>query len=149
MFHKLQRFVLPTGAKIMFEDFFVSDNFVGKNKWYYENTLKKNGVERILCAAVWYKNFPIKIFIDANVRPYNINEGIVFCGHRHPHCIYTAASISGLAQHELTWKDGFLTNCNRFVDRIEAAELAWNAGQLEKKPMLNEKWIEIFSEDLY
>lgn len=42
--------------------------------------------EYILCAAIWYKDIPIKKHIS-NVNPTNIDRGLVFCGHRHPHCM--------------------------------------------------------------
>jgi len=56
--------------------------------------------EYILCAAVWYKDFPLENDnIQTNlVRPTNCDKGIVFSGHRHPHCIYQQVSITGKRQ---------------------------------------------------
>lgn len=104
--------------------------------------------EHILCAAIWYKKIPIKKEIP-QVRPKNIDHGIVVCGHRHGQCIWTVASLTGLrtvthaedatGEHE----QGFLTNTNRFVDRKEAAIIAFAASQIDTQ-------IEIlYSEDLY
>lgn len=110
--------------------------------------MKNDGVERILCAAIWYKDIPIKKDIP-QVRPKNIDKGIVVLGHRHGQCIWTVASLTGL--RTATFADdgtgdheqGFLTNFNRFVDREEAAKIAFNSGQINKE-------IEtLYSEDLY
>lgn len=47
-------------------------------------------------------------------------------------------------------EQGFLTNCNRFLTRKEAAEVAWNAGQLKEKPIDKDgKWCTIYSEDMW
>lgn len=57
----------------------------------------------------------------------------------------TMNSVTGLKNFEAGESiQGFLTNYNRFVDRIEGAEIAWKAGQLQGK--LDR---EMFSEDLY
>jgi hypothetical protein len=42
---------------------------------------------------------------------------------------------------------GFLTNTNEFVDRVEAREIALKAGQLEGRKVHHET--KLFSEDLY
>lgn len=52
--------------------------------------------ERIICAAVWYKEIELKKLIPINTLPINCKTGLVFCGHRHAQCIYTKVSISGL-----------------------------------------------------
>ena len=108
-------------------------------------------VERVICAAVWFKTFPILKEIPSDIlRPYNCDKGIVFSGHRHPHCIYQAVAISGKTQSELgqqnkTVIQGFLTNLNRFVDRIEGAKIALDNGQITKL----EYGSQLYSEDLY
>lgn len=102
--------------------------------------------EYILCAAIWYKDLKLKITFEHNVLPVNCDRGLVFCGHRHPHCLYTMGSITGLksSEHEVgEYIQGFLTSKNRFVDRKEAAIIAYKSVQiLEEKTTL-------FSEDLY
>ena len=51
------------------------------------------GSERIICAAVWYKEIPIKKEIPFEItNPQNCLTGLVFSGHRHGHCIYTKRS---------------------------------------------------------
>ena len=104
--------------------------------------------EYILCAAVWYKDFPLeKDNIPSNlVRPINCDSGIVFSGYRHPQCIYQQVSITGKRQSEAGEEiQGFLTSKNRFVDRIEGLELALKCKQIDK-PKYGKK---LYSEDLY
>lgn len=104
--------------------------------------------EYILCAAIWYKKIYMKKNIPA-VLPININKGLVVTGHRHGQCIWTVASLTGLRTVSKGEKatgeseQGFLTNLNRFVDRIEAADIAFMAGQIKKETSM------LFSEDLY
>lgn len=117
------------------------------NEEYYQNHLKKNGIEKILCAAVWFPEATLLADIPDNRNPFNITEGAVVCGHRHPHCMWTYCALTGKEAHNGV--SGFLTNCNRFVDRIEAGKLAWVAGQLKVQPFFDGKWVEIYSEDLY
>lgn len=104
--------------------------------------------EYILCAAIWYKEIPLKKVING-VLPKNCDKGLVILGHRHGQCIWTISSLLGLrtvtfaedgtGEHE----QGFLTNTNRFVDREEAAIIAYEAEQIrEYKETL-------YSEDLY
>jgi hypothetical protein len=100
--------------------------------------------EYILCAAIWYKELPTSALL-----PINIKEGIVVCGHRHGHCINIMSSLAKL--RSVTFGEnsvgentqGFLTNLNRFVDRREAAQIAYDAWQIR------EKTTKLFSEDLY
>ena len=104
-------------------------------------------MEKIVCAANWYKSFPL-IENEAPVgftRPINCHEGIVFCGLRHHNCLHQMISITGKTQSEMGNEvQGFLTTRNRFVDRKEGA-LIWLAqgGTLEYS---DER---LFSEDLY
>jgi hypothetical protein len=105
--------------------------------------------EYILCAAIWYKDLPTQHFL-----PKNIDKGIVVCGHRHGHCIDVMRSLGTLrtvtfgpdsvGEHE----QGFLTNTNRFVDRLEALEIARSANQIKPDEIINER-IGLFSENLY
>ena len=105
-----------------------------------------NSKEYILCAAIWYKELPLLHHFDSNVLPVNCDTGIVFCGYRHPHCMYSMASITGIRSVTPdcgTYIQGFLTSKNRFVDRYEALTLALNAGQTTKSQG------QLFSEDIY
>ncbi len=107
--------------------------------------------EKILCAAIWYKEIPLKRVIDG-LLPKNCDVGIVITGHRHGQCIWTIASLLGLRTcikaDDATGEhiQGFLTNTNRFVDRHEAWIIAEKAGQI-----INISGGEgtLYSEDLY
>ncbi len=97
--------------------------------------------EIILCAAIWYKEQPI-----SKRNPINIIEGVVVCGHRHCDCISTFVALSGkrsILPQCGEYVQGFLTNKNRFVDREEAAIIAFDAEQIK------EETNKLFSEDLY
>ena len=110
-------------------------------------------MERILCAAIWYLDIPLKKEIpETLLRPKNIDKGAVFCGFRHPHCMYTMIAVTGLRSVEISDKgdavgrevQGFLTSENRFVDRKEAAQIhVANGGKLHYSNT------ELYSEDLY
>jgi len=101
--------------------------------------------EKILCAAIWYKEIQLKRVIDG-LLPKNCDVGIVVTGHRHAHAMWTMTSLTGLRSVESEvgkYVQGFLTNLNRFVDRKEAAIIATNAKQI------NTVTETLFSEDLY
>ncbi len=101
--------------------------------------------ERILCAAIWYKDMP-----TANFLPKNITEGVVVCGHRHGHCIATFVAITekrSVIPEAGGYTQGFLTNLNRFVDRKEALLIAVVANQVNERQGASPS--ELFSEDLY
>lgn len=104
--------------------------------------------EYILCAAIWYKEIPLKREIP-QVRPKNIDKGIVVTGHRHGQCIWTVVCLTGLrtvdkaADATGDHEQGFLTNTNRFVSREEAAKIAFAAGQTKEELQI------LYSEDLY
>lgn len=105
--------------------------------------------ERILCSAIWYKELPlINNDIPSDLlRPKNCDTGIVFCGLRHPHCLYQMVAITGKYQHEAGKEiQGFLTSENRFVDRKEGAKIALSCGQIDKLQYSSES---LYSEDLY
>lgn len=105
-------------------------------------------MEKIICAANYYNDGVVYDF-----RPKNIEEGFVICGHRHHNCIFIFAKIYGFPYSEEAKKilqtevQGFLTNTNRFVGRVEALEIAQKADQvITGYP--NEA-LGLFSEDLY
>ena len=97
-----------------------------------------NTKEYILCAAIWYKDIPLKKVIDG-VLPKNCDRGLVVLGHRHGQCIWTMGSLIGLRSVTNAedgvgdYEQGFLTNKNRFVGREEGAIIAFNANQIDKE----------------
>ena len=94
--------------------------------------------EYILCAAIHYRDGEIYIH-----QPTNIESGFVICGRRHHNIINTLGQKFFFRTVENDNIQGFITNLNRFVDRKEAAQIAYNCGQI-KSPKK-----ELFSEDLY
>lgn len=102
--------------------------------------------EYILCSAIWYKDLPLVRKDLANQNPINVDRGIVFCGHRHPHCMYSMIAITGKRSVESEvgeYVQGFLTNKNRFVGREEAAIIAFDANQIKEEKE------RLYSEDIY
>ena len=110
-----------------------------------EITKKK---EYILCAAIWYKDIPLQKVIDG-VLPKNCDRGLVVLGHRHGQCMWTMSSLTGLRSVTNAedgvgeYEQGFLTNTNRFVDREEGGQIAFDAGQTKDLRTT------LYSEDLY
>jgi len=107
--------------------------------------------EKILCAAIWYKELE-----NALYPPKNLDRGIVVTGHRHGNCIDVMVrlaklrtvtfSLDGVGEHE----QGFLTNTNRFVDRKEGMIIAKNANQIiERDKGYTNNSDTLYSEDLY
>jgi len=105
--------------------------------------------ERIICAAVWYKEIPIKKEINFEfTNPKNCKTGLVFSGHRHGHCIFTKCAVTGLRDAESGDNEqGFLTSKNRFVSREEALIIALREDQVIDINELRGK--RLYSEDLY
>lgn len=104
--------------------------------------------EIILCAAIWYKEIPLKKVIEG-VLPKNCDKGLVISGHRHGQCMWVMGCLTGLRSVTFAedgvgeYIQGFLTNTNRFVDREEAGRIAFVAEQTKE---LKER---LYSEDLY
>lgn len=105
--------------------------------------------ERIICAAVWYKELQLKKDMPIETYlPKNLDRGIVFSGHRHGQCIYTKCAITGLRDAESGDNEqGFLTSKNRFVSREEALEIALRENQVIDHSQIRGN--RLFSEDLY
>lgn len=105
--------------------------------------------EKIICAAVWYKELQLKKEMPfESYLPKNIDRGIVFCGYRHGQCIYSKCAITGLRDAESGENEqGFLTSKNRFVSREEAFEIAVKQNQIIDYSQV--RCNKLFSEDLY
>lgn len=108
---------------------------------------KKESKEYILCSAIWYKEISLlkpEVLENRGFAPYNVDKGLVLCGWRHANIIYQLVALTGKPDHQQGESEqGFLTNKNRFVDRIEAADIAFKAKQIP------EEVIRLFSENLY
>jgi len=108
-----------------------------------------NSGEYILCAANHYDDG-----VEHHHQPRNIKTGFVICGRRHHNCITTFALMVGFPYDENgrelmnTEEQGFLTSKDKFVNRVEALEIARNANQLKPDEGVNEV-IGLYSENLY
>lgn len=101
-----------------------------------------NTKEYILCAAIKRK-FPR----DCN--PYHSGTNDICkieIGYRH-HDIFHRF----INEELLEWEQGFYTSKGRYVDRIDAMEIAYKAGQVSKEVAISSKgnYNRLFSEDLY
>lgn len=102
------------------------------------------GTTYILCSAIWYKDLKTQAHL-----PRNCDKGIVLCGWRHGNIIGQMSATMNLRSVENgdrsvgKYTQGFLTNKGMFVDRIEAAKIAYDSGQT--KEQLNQ----LYSEDVW
>jgi hypothetical protein len=85
-------------------------------------------MEKISASAIWYMD--LKPEKGGFKNPTNIDSGLVVLGHRHSDIILNVYNLLG-KRSTLIGPDsigesmqGFVTNKNRFVDRIEALEIA-------------------------
>lgn len=101
-----------------------------------------NSKEYIICSAIWYK--------DADVEPpprgfaaQNISRGMVIGQWRHANCIFVRKQC-GLPRRYKDEEDravqGFLTSKGNFVDRVQAAEIAYYAGQISAEQAFRKNW---------
>jgi hypothetical protein len=106
--------------------------------------------ERIILSAIWYKllKYPGELY-----SPKNIKEGLVITGHRHPDIIHNVYLLTGKRTAK-NGKDatgeyvqGFITNTNRFVNRIEAADIAVKSKQIISGSSFSGR--RLYSEDLW
>ena len=94
--------------------------------------------EYILCAAVHYDDK-----YAYQHQPVNINTGFVLTGRRHHNCFITLKIVYSEVMFKGEMEQGFLTSYDRFVNRTEAAKIAFKAKQIDKEIDL------LLSEDLY
>lgn len=86
-----------------------------------ESHLNNGKVEYVMCSANWVNDG-----IDYVFKPYNIDKGLVYCGHRHANIFETMPK--GTPKKCI---QGFLTTKNRFLTRDEAEVLVISNGQLK------------------
>ena len=95
---------------------------------------------RIQCAAIHFDTGMKTVHA-----PFNIESGIVVAGLHHHNCFAAMKDLDISPPEKMNWPEeqGFLTNDNLFVNRIAAAKIAYEAGQIRE---LKEQ---LYSEDLY
>jgi len=109
--------------------------------------------ERILCAAIYVDTGNPEPPRRSSTYP---ETGIVFAAWRHGDCFTSLNAwaerlsdeerdaIETIQEHQLNGRNqGFLTSQGRYVDRQEAADIAWRAGQVDRK------LTSLISENLY
>lgn len=89
-----------------------------------EAHMNNGETEYVMCAAVHVSDL-----ISHPHQPFNIDDGLVYCGWRHPSVL---AQIPRSKDEQLQTQ-GFLTTKNRFLNREEALELVKQNGQLKKE----------------
>jgi len=84
--------------------------------------------KKILCSAIYVNDGKKHVH-----QPKNIDIGFVVCGRRHHNCFYTLSlmykDLRGLDKTNIT--QGFLTECDNFVDIKESFEIAIHHNQLK------------------
>ena len=107
--------------------------------------------EYILSAANYYNDNE-----KHHHQPKNIEVGYVVCGRRHHNCIQTFKLIMKdinrpeTVEQMKTEIQGFITNTNRFVDRKEAYDIAFEYDQIiGPNKGYSKNSIGLTSEDLY
>jgi len=68
------------------------------------------------------------------------NDGVVAIAKQHADCIRKSPPDTCMKGSE---NQGFVTDTDRYVEREEAAEIAFKAGQIEKQPRI------LFSEHMW
>ena len=72
-----------------------------------------------------------------------MHDGAIWTGHRHHNVIKKIVDECGMQAAPVLGEQGFVTECGKFLSRKDAAQVAFEAGQI---PVLKK---ELFSEDLY
>lgn len=97
----------------------------------------KDKPEYVICAAIHFKDGK-----NHQHQPKNIESGFVICGRRHHNC-FMAKSLSEYSEAKGIGVQGFLTSKDRFLDRKEAGQLAYEQKQIDRPTDC------LFSEDIY
>ncbi len=95
-----------------------------------------NSKEYIICAAIK------RVEPRTDIQPYYAHENdmcSIEIGYRH-HDIYQRFGNAVSPKME---DQGFYTSKGRFVNRIEAMEIAYNAGQVNERTALGRDWMKI------
>lgn len=92
----------------------------------------------IICAAIHFNDGG-----EYPHQPKNITEGFVLCGRRHGNCIANLTVFGKRMADYKSKKQGFITSDDMFVDRIDAAQIAFDSGQTDTLVK------QLFSEDIY
>lgn len=120
------------------------DDFLAGARWAFQN----REVEKVLCAACKYVLREKEIVTTGYRHDMAIKAGDYAFWHGNynfwePTPDGEDGEYEGHTKFRATEVQGFITSKNRFVDRAEAAALAYSAGQIPEPKQ------ELYSEDLY
>jgi len=100
--------------------------------------------ERVLLSAVWCRHGEL---LPHN--PYSVDKGFVVTGFMHCSCFLIMSLLPrNLVGSKKNHVQGFITNKNRFVDRVEGLAIALLADQIDLSKKFNPK-DKLMSEDLF
>ena len=94
--------------------------------------------EYIICAAIWYRK---DVGGEESPRGFvaqNISTGVIVGQWRHPNIMHAYHQLTG--GRTIGEVQGFLTSKGNFVDRVQAMELAYYAGQVSKEKAFRKNW---------
>jgi hypothetical protein len=80
-----------------------------------------------MAQAMKILNQPVEKIVSSAI----LHKGVIYTGKRHHNCIATIKAETGDRTPDSD-PQGFLTDQNRFVDRVEGAKLALANGQITK-----------------
>ena len=100
--------------------------------------MSKDQIPYILCAAILFDDDSFHFH-----QPVNLLSGLVFCGRRHNNILTTLKEVNINRLDLGTSVQGFITSDDRFVNRTDAAIIAYDAGQIDYPKEI------LYSEDLY
>lgn len=97
-----------------------------------------NSREYIICAAIWYRKEQGDEESPRGFVAQNIRTGVIVGQWRHPNVIHTYHQLAG--RPTIGEVQGFLTSKGNFVDRVQAMEIAYQAGQVTKETAFRKNW---------
>lgn len=91
--------------------------------------VNREAPEYILCAAIWFDNGVARVHL-----PRNIKSGIVVSGWRHHNCFTQLIALYPNRDYIGDGKSvqGFLTSKGHFLNRVDAAAMALEVGQISQ-----------------
>jgi len=104
-----------------------------------EELQEEEVLEKILCSAVYFDDG-----VTYRYEQNYLETGFVICGRRHSDCFRTLYNL-GKSHTDYKLTEGFVTDVNRFVDRVEARKVAIKSRQVKDVNVA----YELYSKDLY
>lgn len=125
--HKSENFInLDKKADLLAKEAYLSNVHKG-----YEEASSEITRETIVSAAVWLKDGK-----EYDYQPINIKKGFVVQGRSHAQCLHLIKAMTSLTKGSrdqvkyVNFEQGFITSNFRWVDRVEARQIAMKNKQL-------------------